>query len=83
MTKFLAPKPTTLKRDTPSQIPVSTLPTFVTNAAREDLGRVPSARKPKDSWVQHERKKQGSTAMAPGHTRRKNEKGKKLGLHSR
>jgi hypothetical protein len=51
------------KINTPSQIPVSTLPTFVTIAAREDLGRVPSAQKLEDPWVQHGRKNRGSTAI--------------------
>jgi len=51
------------KINTPSQIQVSTLPTFVTIAAREDLGRVPSAQKLEDPWVQHGRKNRGSTAI--------------------
>ena len=54
-----APQPTKTRRRHKSQIPVSTLPTSVTIAARKDLGKVLSVENMrKDPWVQHGRKKE-------------------------
>ena len=56
-----APQPTETRRRHKSQIPVSTLPTSVTIAARNDLGKVLSVENmKKDPWVLHGRKKETS-----------------------